>query len=281
LHQQVRARVRLGLNAKTIAQFLNDHDRYDCDTKRYFINPKGRKYSQDKTVIVDEASMLTEDQFSALIDTLIDVERFILVGDPRQLPPIEAGRPFIDIVQYIKPEKIKENQPKVYQNYAELETLCRQKSDDCAISGEERMDVKVAKLFGNYDAEKNVDDIFELLALKSDWETIKFVNWYNAKELETKLLEEIKQEFNNEGDEQQAFDAAMGATFEGNNCYFNIGAERKIEDWQILSPIKGFGFGTKEINRLIQRKFRDGFMKLAQNVEKKTRLIANLWVSMV
>ena len=54
-------------------------------------------------MIVDEASMLTEEMLAALIDALKGVDRFILVGDPRQLPPIGAGRPFVDIVEQLKP----------------------------------------------------------------------------------------------------------------------------------------------------------------------------------
>ena len=46
-----------------------------------------------KTVIVDEASMLTEEQLGALIDSLKGVQRIVLVGHKRQLPPIGAGCP--------------------------------------------------------------------------------------------------------------------------------------------------------------------------------------------
>src|SRR3954453_1129859 len=47
--------------------------------------------------------MLTEDQLAAPLDAIetTAVERLILVGDPRQLPPIGAGRPFVDIVRYL------------------------------------------------------------------------------------------------------------------------------------------------------------------------------------
>lgn len=42
--------------------------------------------------------MLTEDMLGALFDALQGVKRFIFVGDPAQLPPIGAGRPFVDVV---------------------------------------------------------------------------------------------------------------------------------------------------------------------------------------
>ncbi|GAJ13902.1 unnamed protein product, partial [marine sediment metagenome] len=69
-----KARVKLGAYAKTVAEFLYEHNRYDGETKRYFMKD-GDNYSEDKTVIVDEASMLTEDQLAALIDCLSGVER--------------------------------------------------------------------------------------------------------------------------------------------------------------------------------------------------------------
>jgi hypothetical protein len=37
--------------------------------------------------------MLTEEMLAATIDALAGVDRLILCGDPRQLPPIGAGRP--------------------------------------------------------------------------------------------------------------------------------------------------------------------------------------------
>jgi hypothetical protein len=103
-----KARVRMqelaadqGSKAFTIAQFLNTNGRYDGNTGRYFISdaPKVTGYA---TVIVDEASMLTEDMLGALLDALQGVKRFILVGDPAQLPPIGAGRPFVDIIAQLR-----------------------------------------------------------------------------------------------------------------------------------------------------------------------------------
>jgi len=43
--------------------------------------------------------MLTEDQLAALVDALPVSTRLIFVGDPRQLPPIGAGRPFVDLMR--------------------------------------------------------------------------------------------------------------------------------------------------------------------------------------
>ena len=84
-------------NAFTLAQFLSSTSRYDPHIQRYMMTgERGEKVA--KTVIVDECSMLTEEMMAALIESLNKVDRLIFVGDYRQLPPIGAGRPFIDIV---------------------------------------------------------------------------------------------------------------------------------------------------------------------------------------
>jgi len=104
-----KARVRmeestkhLKLTGYTIAQFLSPH-RYDGSTGRYRLSDHPTEAGA-RTVIVDEASMLTEEMLGALIQALKGVHRLILIGDPRQLPPIGAGRPFVDIVKRLSPE---------------------------------------------------------------------------------------------------------------------------------------------------------------------------------
>ncbi len=71
--------------------------RYDPSTGRYFLaGEPGEKVA--RTVIVDECSMLTEEMMAALLEAISGVHHLIFVGDQRQLPPIGAGRPFLDII---------------------------------------------------------------------------------------------------------------------------------------------------------------------------------------
>lgn len=101
-----KARVRVqelaggaGTRAQTIAQFLNQTGRYDGRLGRYHLSdrPKATGFG---TVIVDEASMLTEDMLGALLDALQGVKRLILVGDPAQLPQIGAERPDLRLARW-------------------------------------------------------------------------------------------------------------------------------------------------------------------------------------
>ncbi len=154
-----KARVRMqelagGNSAKalTIAQFLNQNDRYDGQTGRYFISdrPKATGFG---TVIVDESSMLTEDMLGALFDSLTGVKRFILVGDPSQLPPIGAGRPFVDIVAKLRPADYESRFPRVAPGYAELTIERRQ-------IGCERPDLRLARWFSSASPSVGEDDVF-------------------------------------------------------------------------------------------------------------------------
>ena len=98
-----KARVRLQRatdhEASTIAQFLYRLGRYDGARQRVlFSGPE--TYRKEKTVVIDECSMLTMDDLYAVLRALDlgHVARLILVGDPNQLPPIGVGRPFADLV---------------------------------------------------------------------------------------------------------------------------------------------------------------------------------------
>lgn len=78
---------------------------------------KGRDSLDDKTVfILDEAGMVSSRQMASLIETVArNGAKLVLVGDPDQLQPIEAGAPFRAVVERI--------------GYSELETIYRQRKN--------------------------------------------------------------------------------------------------------------------------------------------------------
>ena len=115
------------IRAYTLAQFLTRSGRYDGAAQRYILTGKPAE-AAGRTVIVDECSMLTEEMLAALIEALTGVDRLILVGDRRQLPPIGAGKPFIDIIMRLKPEEFTLGSPKVGHSYAELTVPRRQET---------------------------------------------------------------------------------------------------------------------------------------------------------
>lgn len=256
-----KARVNMGKDAQTLATFLYDLDRYDPETQRYFINPDAEQ-ARYETVIIDESSMLTEEQLAALIDSLSGVERFIFVGDYRQLPPIGAGRPFVDCVHYLAQEN---------KGIAELKILFRQLSEDDLPEDEvERLDVRLGKWFSDDEIKKQELDIFKEIADHPDkeWDNIRFVEWHNVRHLEEILIGVTNTEIANLlsktpgktlRNEQANFDASLGANFyldKSNWSGFGIESALEIENWQILSPTRTGGYGTKVLNQKIQKTFR-------------------------
>lgn len=72
-----------------------------------------------KVVIIDESSMINEQLLGALFMLLgsDSIEHLILVGDEKQLPPIGAGRPFADLIAYLKKEGMEDNYIRLEANY--------------------------------------------------------------------------------------------------------------------------------------------------------------------
>lgn len=261
-----KARVRMqelatgaGTKAQTIAQFLNQNGRYDVNSGRYHLSgrPKATGFG---TVIVDEASMLTEDMLGALLDALQGVKRLILVGDPAQLPPIGAGRPFVDIIARLKPDDNERRFPRVAPGYAELIYERRQQ-------GVDRPDLRLARWFSSTSPSPGEDDVFSADDLAH--ETIRFVEWEKPEDFQPKLLQVLIEELSLSGaQDTRGFNRSLGATVVGEYDYFNRsgkdkGAVASVEAWQVLSPLHSMPFGVGDINRLLHERFRASFIELA------------------
>lgn len=262
-----KARVRMqqlaagaGTVALTIAQFLHRNGRYDGRSGRYHVSdrPKATGFG---TVIVDEASMLTEDMLGALLDALQGVKRLILVGDPAQLPPIGAGRPFVDIIAQLRPADYETRFPRVTPGYAELTIERRQ-------VGYERPDLRLARWFSSTPPSAGEDDIF--CAVGDAHSTLRFVAWQKPEDFQKKLIEVLADELKLASpDDLRGFNQALGASPTGEYDYFNAsrngkdGSVKSVEAWQILSPLRGMPFGVGDINRQIHQRYRSGFVELA------------------
>lgn len=262
-----KARVRMqelaaggGAQALTIAQFLNRNGRYDISSGRYIINDKP-KATGFGTVIVDESSMLTEDMLGALFDALQGVKRYIFVGDPAQLPPIGAGRPFMDIIAKLRPSDHTSRFPRVTDGFAELTIERRQ-------VGKERPDLRLARWFSTTPPSAGEDDVFN--AGENEHSTIRFVEWEKPEDFQHRLLDVLVQELKLASrDDVRGFNLALGAVPNGEYDYFNgsrgdqPGAVAAVEAWQILSPLRGMPFGVGDINRLIHERLRKSLIEFA------------------
>lgn len=267
-----KARVRMeeqtGIHgAQTIAQFLLDKDRYYAPTGTYRLSTR-EKVSVARTVVIDECSMLTEEQLAAVLDAVKGVERLILVGDPQQLPPIGAGRPFLDIVRQLRPDDAEAIFPRVAPGYAELTIQRRQ-------MGRQRDDLLLASWFSGRPTDAGADEVWSRVARGSS-DHLCFVRWDSGEELQERLLEVLAKELSiREGEEELCFEQSVGGQVYGKTCYFwagrgtddqgrrNGGACLKAASWQILSPVRNYAFGVPALNRMLQQRFRQQTLQYA------------------
>ncbi|MXY52827.1 MAG: AAA family ATPase [Gammaproteobacteria bacterium] len=266
-----KARVRLEEqterrgSGQTLAQFLMRYRRYRADTRAYFPFAKAERCADYRTVIVDECSMLTEEQLAALFDALHNVERFVLVGDPHQLPPIGTGRPFADIVRNYEPAGVDTRFPRCDGGYAELTIPSRQR-------GRGRPDVLLATQFAGRAMDPGVDAVLDNNADDGDG-ALRLVQWNHPQDLVDKLLAEMIRLLELDGaDDEVGFEESLGGNrfadlphaFFRNEYGDHTGAAAKADGWQILSPIRAGSVGVDWLNRMIQDRFRSAVRERAE-----------------
>lgn len=246
--------------AKTVAQFLSESKRFNGYTMEYHLSDEDAG-NVPFTVIIDESSMLTEEMFGALLQALRkNAKRIIFVGDPNQLPPIGAGRPFVDLVRYLNHGV--EEFPKVGKGFGELTVTMRQMSKD----GTPRGDTELSKWYTG-DSENLDDSIFIKLQGGGIGEHVSFKNWSTSEELEQKIFETIAEEAGMEDvDDIQGFNLSIGGTI-SEDGWMNFGSDpKKIEDWQVLSAYRNdAAIGTATINRYIHEKYRSQKMMVLKD----------------
>ena len=210
--------------------------------------------------------MLTEEMLAATLDAFTGVDRLILVGDPRQLPPIGAGRPFVDLVNKLRPE-VFSNWVRVAPGYVELQVPRRQLPDGAQ---GQRLDLQLAAWFGDNTRGAADDSIWRLLDEAPDQPTIRYEPWGDRTPIQalTDTLQEVLGL--TDGDEAvRRFAESYGAELNGQWINWEPGAGARAEEWQILSPTRSRAFGTVELNRPMKRKYRADDPAWAQKTPRK------------
>ena len=253
--------------AKTIAQFLYKTERFDGASQRYLLTGEpGQKHAE--TVIIDECSMMTEEMLAATFEELVGLKRLILVGDHRQLPPIGAGKPFVDIVKHLEPEQFVLPFPHHHAEtgYTELTISMRQSEVEGG-----RDDVRLAAWFTGAELPPGEDEILSILNGRRKSRHLEIREWSSVDELHNHLDASLHAELGTDGKlDQQQFDRTLGATISGDYSYFNGGqAGKHAESWQILTPVRQHGWGVSEINRVIHNKWRAGILDMARRKFRK------------
>jgi len=252
-------------DAYTIHQFLMRHKW--LRPGNFALKLQGGDQHGAPTVIIDEASMIPMDLLGVLFRALDlnKVNRLILVGDPNQLPPIGPGRPLVDIIAWLE-AKEDENFKKCY---AEPFRLSFQQRIACLARLTERAryedyDSQALRLADGYlrdDTSPGDDDMLSRVAREDVGGDLEVRYWRDTGQLEEQLAAAMRKHLNLTDDKKAylSFNASIGLP-EGKDPD-PVLAER----WQILSPVRNHEFGTTEINRKIQAKYRGGLLTTARN----------------
>lgn len=234
-------------------------DKFIADVKYHKISRS--KIKQFKNVIIDETSMVDLLKFEKLLKVFNfrepSYKRFILIGDPNQLPAIGYGRVLADTINYIRSSNKHQN------NFIQLETNCRS-------------ELKDNKVLDLAEAFKQKGELEPELRRKFDDKETQISNgfrtrhWESKDELYAQILEEFKSLTSNEGIQgnlHESLNKMLGLKANGDIIKTKSG----LENFQILSPYQAQFSGASKINDYIQTEFKKGASyELRKNLYKKS-----------
>jgi exodeoxyribonuclease V alpha subunit len=219
-----------------------------------------------KNIIIDESSMIDLEKLAVLFKAINwgKVERLILAGDVNQLPPIGLGKPFFDIIQYLKNDMMYKEGG--FVNY--LNINCRQILKDS----------QAARLASVFKSTEEEDPFWEemLLEILDGYNNgdLEVAYWEDELSLPELIYEKIdqtaKQEFSTFSDyhtlkSYDCFNRLVGAQREelrkklGSEILekYGSGSENRysVDFFQIITPYKQDFFGTTGLNYRIQHKY--------------------------
>jgi len=244
-------------DAYTIHQLLMRHGW--LNPENFALKLKGGEQYGAPTVIIDEASMIPMDLLGVLFRALDlnKVIRLILVGDPNQLPPIGPGRPFVDIIAWLE-AKNDENFPKLYSPmfqlpYEQRITCLARLMERARHEDHESQALQLADGYLRDDTSPGDDEMLSRVAREDVGGDLEVRYWRDGSQLEEQLATAMKKHLNlTDGNKAYiSFNDSLGLTDED---------PEQAEHWQILSPVRNHEFGTIEINRKIQAKYRGGLI---------------------
>ena len=246
-----KARVRImkaaaDAEAATVAQFLWRNGRYDGIRQRPLFDGTSQ-HRKERTVVIDECSMLTMDDLLATLLALDlgHVERLILVGDPNQLPPIGVGRPFADLVARL--DAARPDDP-MRAAIARLTVEMRTDADEPSDT------LRLASWYTREQQPVDADRVLSDIELGARFNDLAIRFWHTPEELRGVLGELLVSELELSGPaDVTGFNASLGLTREG---YVPWTDHRGAERWQLLSPVRAHPHGVHDLNRWIQQRFR-------------------------
>jgi hypothetical protein len=204
--------------------------------------------------------MLTEDDLLAVLNALdtAHVQRIILVGDPNQLPPIGAGRPFADLVAYLEAATDATDPAEA----AATGALGRLTVEVRAATGGGSDTLRLASWFTREPQPVDADSVLSELEQGATFNDLEICFWQTPDELRQRLLEQFQKQLNLRDERDVAgFNRALGLNDKGWVPFENPNG---VENFQILSPTRLQAYGVYDINRWVQQQFRGQELKNAR-----------------
>jgi len=262
--------------AETIDMFLyrTGYGHYLENFENFAELRRNSKTTPLENLIIDECSMVDLKRL-AILFALLDLEganavkRVILVGDENQLPPIGYGRPFFDLVEFLK--------SKAYDRHiVRLETNCRQEFDANIL--------RVADIFVGKN--RYYEELLE--KLKTGGQISKGLvveHWTTPEELQAKIRDQL-----NEVIDREVGSQAQGNLRGGFNQLFGLypegyvpkksPQELDLDRFQIITPYNSDFYGTIGLNQFIRSEYKKDFFpdpnhpnKLFGHSEKVIRMV--------
>lgn len=268
-----KARVRLGTNVtdgnsvRTVAQYLHSQGAYDESRQSPKLLAEGR-YEAHRTVVIDEASMLTEETLLAVLLTFSpNVSRIVLVGDTAQLPPIGPGRPFADLVAYLLDETVdddKDLEKVEYRNAACVHLTHEVRH----LKGEASATLRFAKFFSGDPLPVDAESVIAELNAGEKLNDLDVRYWASESELHERLAGVLKEFLQVEVGDTGTFNNLLGIRWDGK--YWNVDDPDASESWQILSPVRGGLWGVGDLNRWVQKSWRGKELELCRTNRRWT-----------
>lgn len=235
-------------DAYTIHQFLMRHKW--VNQGNFAIKLLGGEQHGAPTVIIDEASMIAMDLLGVLFRALDlnKVSRLILVGDPNQLPPIGPGRPLVDIIAWLESD--------IERKGCLARLMERARHED-----HESQALLLADGYLRDDTSPGDDDMLSRVAREDVGGDLEVRYWRDGSQLHEQLGASMRRHLKLTDDSKSyvSFNSSIGVS-EDPKKHNPLLAER----WQILSPVRSHEFGTTEINRKIQARFRGGMLNYSK-----------------
>lgn len=251
---RLEARVAAGTDVMTVAQFLHARKRYDGARQQPIVEDDPC-YDAHDTIVIDEASMLTEDALAAVLGTLKPpVQRLVLVGDPAQLPPIGPGRPFADLVAHLDPLCPAEDED--LDDLAKRRgALARLTHEVRSVAGQRSDTLRLASWFTDASPPPDAERIFaELTDRGVTLNDLDVRFWDGPDDLHAALCS-VLQDYLSIGDRDLAsFNRSfLMEPYKSGWCPNDPAG---AETWQILSPVRRDLWGCDALNKWVQSHWR-------------------------